>query len=182
MRLRPALLAVALLGCASSARADAIGTPACLPGARGVRHPGHGTGWCEPAPCETDADCSPARASVWSRVEAGPRVCREVGLCVWGDRGDAIGACEVDGAPCSARPYSGEGTCRVRGHCVAAPPASIAPPPPPPDPPAPEPPAEPPAEPVTPRGCSVAPAHGNPPMLLLTLATALALRVARRGG
>lgn len=110
-----ALIAVA----PSAARADAIGIPDCPPGGAGVPNPHHGTGWCAAAPCTTDADC-PTLPPIFGGP-VGPRVCRALGLCVWGDRQDAIGACEVDGATCTAPGYPPEGaTCRVRSYCVEA--------------------------------------------------------------
>jgi hypothetical protein len=183
------LVALLLLG-PGLARADAIGTPPCPDGASGRPNPHHGTGWCAPDPCETDSECATTLRGLGLGADPGPRVCREIGVCYWGDPADqrAIGACERDGAPCAVAGYGEPGECRVRRHCASplAQPSLRGPPPPDPSREAPPPtmpaaPEEPPAgPPVTPSGacgCSaVAPRSGA----FGLLAAGLALLAFRR--
>lgn len=120
--MRLAALALVLVTPAT-VHADAIGVPDCPVGGYGVPNPHHGMGHCAAAPCETDADCAaPTGLGGMGGFGMGGRPrgtrCRVVGVCTWGDRGDAVAACTDDGAACGGRVYSDGGVCRVRGHCV----------------------------------------------------------------
>jgi len=129
----------------SVAAADAIGVPRdCPPGSRGQMNPHHGTGWCAPSPCETDADCVVVGGSSFA-PNPGPQHCAEAGLCVFDER-IAAATCATEGEGCHVTGYSDVGNvCHVRKYCVPGAP-----------PPAPPPVAHPVATPST------APAHAEP--------------------